>query len=58
MKIFETRSVAVLVIVLAVASGVLLGQVRKPENIGDASASVVGTYTYVYDHAGVISCRA
>ena len=55
MKIFEKRSVAVLVMVLAVAVGILLGQARRPENVGEASTSVVGTYTYVYDHAGVLT---
>ena len=55
MKIFEKRSVAAIVMVLAVAAGILLGQVRKPDDAGQASTSVVGTYTYVYDHAGVLT---
>lgn len=55
MKIFEKRSVAAVVLVLAVAVGILLGQARKPEDLGEASTSVVGSYTYVYDHAGVLT---
>ena len=55
MKIFEKRSVAAIVMVLAIVAGILLGQVRKPDDVGQASTSVVGTYTYVYDHAGVLT---
>ena len=55
MKLFEKRSVAAIVMVLAIVVGILLGQARRPENVGEASTSVVGTYTYVYDHAGVLT---
>lgn len=55
MKLFEKRSVAAIVMVLAIVAGILLGQARKPENLGEASTAVVGTYTYVYDHAGVLT---
>lgn len=55
MKLFEKRSAAAIIMVAAVVVGILLGQVRKPEGLGEASTAVVGTYTYVYDHAGVLT---
>ena len=55
MKFFEKRSVAAVVMVLAILAGILLGQARKPADTGEASTAVVGTYTYVYDHAGVLT---
>ena len=55
MKLFENRSVAAIVMVLAIVVGILLGQARKPENVGQLSTTVVGSYTYVYDHAGVLT---
>ena len=55
MKVFQKRSVAAAVMVLAIAAGILLGQARKPEGLGQASTAVVGTYTYVYDYAGVLT---
>lgn len=55
MKLFEKRSVAAIVMVLAIAVGILLGQARKPDDMGAPSTSVVGTYTYVYDYEGVLS---
>ena len=55
MKIFEKRSVAAVVMVLAIVAGVLLGQARKPADTSAPSTAVVGTYTYTYDHAGVLS---
>ena len=55
MKLFEKRPVAVVVMVLAIVVGIVLGQARKPDDLGQASTAVVGTYTYVYDHAGVLT---
>ena len=55
MKLFEKRPVAAVVMVLAIIAGILLGQARKPDDLGQASTAVVGTYTYVYDHAGVLT---
>jgi uncharacterized protein len=55
MKVFQKRSVAALVMALAILGGILLGQVRKPSDVSAPSTAVVGTYTYVYDHAGVLS---
>ena len=55
MKVFQKRSVAALVMVLAILGGILLGQVRKPSDVSAPSTAVVGTYTYVYDHAGVLT---
>jgi len=55
MKLFEKRSVAAAVMVLAIVLGIVMGQARKPEDLGEASTAVVGTYTYVYDHAGVLT---
>lgn len=55
MKIFQKRPVAAVVMVLAIAAGILLGQARKPADTGEPSTAIVGSYTYVYDHAGVLS---
>lgn len=55
MKIFQKRSVAAVVMVLAILAGILLGQARKPADTSEPSTAVVGTYTYVYDHAGVLA---
>ena len=55
MKLFEKRSVAAIVMVLAIVAGILLGQAGKPEDVGPLSTTVVGSYTYVYDHAGVLT---
>jgi len=55
MKLFEKRPVAAAVMVVAILAGILLGQARKPDGLGEASTAVVGTYTYVYDHAGVLT---
>ena len=46
MKIFEKRSVAAVVMVLAIVAGVLLGQARKPDGTTAPFTAVVGTYTY------------
>lgn len=56
MKFFQKRSVAAIVMVLAIAGGIFIGQARKPGDLGvEPSTKVVGSYTYVYDHAGVMS---
>ena len=55
MKVFQKRPVAAIVMVLAIAAGILLGQARKPADTSGASTAIVGTYTYVYDHAGVLT---
>lgn len=55
MKIFQKRPVAALVMVLAIAAGVLLGQARKPADTSEPSTAIVGSYTYVYDSAHVLS---
>ena len=55
MKFFRKRSVAAVVMVLAIVAGVLLGQARKPADTAAPSTAIVGTYTYVYDHAGVLT---
>jgi uncharacterized membrane protein YgcG len=55
MKVFEKRSVAAIVMVIAIVAGILLGQAGKPEDVGPLSTTVVGSYTYVYDHAGVLT---
>ena len=55
MKIFQKRAVAAVVLVLAIVAGVAIGQAKKPDTGGEASTAIVGTYTYVYDHAGVLS---
>lgn len=55
MKALQKRPVAALIMVLAIAAGILLGQVRKPDESQAPSTAIVGTYTYVYDYAGVLS---
>ncbi|WP_295583404.1 YgcG family protein, partial [uncultured Oscillibacter sp.] len=55
MKVFQKRPVAALIMVLAIAAGILLGQARRPADTAEPSTAVVGTYTYVYDNAHVLS---
>lgn len=55
MKALQKRPVAALIMVLAIAAGILLGQARKPDESQAPSTAIVGTYTYVYDYAGVLS---
>ena len=55
MKALQKRPVAALIMVLAIAAGVLLGQIRKPDESQAPSTAIVGTYTYVYDYAGVLT---
>ncbi|MCI2059139.1 MAG: TPM domain-containing protein [Oscillibacter sp.] len=55
MKFFQKRSVAAIVLVLAIAGGLLVGQVKKPDLSVKPSTKVVGSYTYAYDYAGVLS---
>ena len=56
MKFFQKRGIAVVVMLLALAGSVAIGQVKKPaENTPEASTSVVGSYTYVRDDKGVLS---
>lgn len=55
MKIFQKRPVAAIVMVLAIVAGVFLGQARKPDDTSAPSTAIVGSYTYVYDHEGVLT---
>ena len=55
MKFFQKRAVAVVVLVLAIVAGIAIGQAKRPDTSGEASTAIVGTYTYVYDHAGVLT---
>ena len=55
MKLLQKPSVAVMVMIAAIVAGAVLGQLRKPDTADQASTSVVGTYTYVYDHAHVLT---
>lgn len=55
MKIFQKRPVAAVIMVLAIVAGILLGQARKPDDTSEPSTAIVGSYTYVYDHAGVLT---
>lgn len=57
MKIFQKRPVAIAVMVAAILTGILLGNIRRPDGAGEASTSVVGTYRYVSDSENVISNR-
>lgn len=55
MKFFQRRSVAAVVLALAIAAGIAIGRLRKPDTGEAASTAVVGSYTYVCDHAGVLT---
>ena len=46
---------AAIVLVLSVVVGVIIGQVKKPDTTQEASTQIVGSYTYTYDYAGVLS---
>ena len=55
MKVFEKRSVAAAIMVLAIVAGIVIGQAKKPADTGEASTTVLGSYQYIYDTEGVIS---
>ena len=55
MKVFQNRAVAAVLMVLAIAAGVAIGQAKKPDLSVEPSTKVVGSYTYTYDEAGVLS---
>ena len=55
MRFFQRRAVAAVVLILAIAAGIAIGQLKKPDIGEEASTAVVGSYTYVYDHAGVLT---
>ena len=55
MKFFQKRAVAAVVLILAIVAGAAIGQAKKPDTSSEASTAIVGTYTYVYDHAGVLT---
>lgn len=55
MKFYQRRSVAALVMVLALVGAVAIGQVKKPAAGSEASTSIVGTYTYTIDKTDSIS---
>ena len=55
MKVFQNRAVAAVLMVLAIAASVAIGQARKPDLSVEPSTKVVGSYTYTYDEAGILS---
>lgn len=55
MKFLQKRSVAAVIMVLAILAGIGLGQVRKPDTTQEVSSCVEGNYTYTFDTEGVIS---
>ena len=56
MKFFQKRGVAAVILVLAIAGSIAIGQARKPSDAGQtASTSIVGSYTYVNDTEKVLS---
>ena len=55
MKVFQNRAVAAVLMVLAIAASVAIGQARKPDLSVEPSTKVVGSYTYTYDEAGALS---
>ena len=55
MKLLQKRPVAAVIMVLAILIGGMMGQSGKPDGSEEPYTSVVGSYTYVYDHAGVLT---
>jgi len=55
MKFFQRRGVAAIVLVLAIAAGIAIGQAKKPDTSQTASTSVKGSYTYVSDQQNVLT---
>ena len=55
MKFFQKRAVAIIVMVLAILTGSCIGILNKPDTSQEASTSIVGSYTYVYDYSGVMT---
>lgn len=55
MKFLQKRTVAIVVMVLAILCAVVIGQVKRPDDSQPPSTSIVGSYTYVYDYSGVMS---
>ena len=55
MKFFQKRAVAIIVMVLAIMTGSCIGILNKPDTSREASTSIVGSYTYVYDYSGVMT---
>ena len=55
-KIFQKRSAAAIVMVLCILAGIALGQMNKPQDLGETPATTLsGTNHYVLDSQGVIS---
>ena len=55
MKVFQNRAVAAVLMVLAILASAAIGQARKPDLSVEPSTKVVGSYTYTYDEAGILS---
>ena len=55
MKFLQKRPVAAVIMILAILASVLIGRARNPADTGEPSTAIVGTYTYVYDNAGVLT---
>ena len=54
MKFFQKRSVAAIIMILAIAGSIAIGQVKKPTDMTPATTTVTGSYTYIYDTQHVI----
>lgn len=55
MKFFQKRAVAAAVLVLAIAFSCWWGISHRPDESAQASTTIVGSYTYTLDEAGVLS---
>ena len=55
MKVFQNRAVAAVLMVLAIAASVAIGQANPPDLRGAPATKVGGRDTYTYDEAGVLS---
>ena len=55
MKFFQKRAVAIAVMVVAILLATFIGLANKPDTSQEASTSIVGSYTYVYDDSGVMT---
>jgi len=54
-KILQKPAVAAAVMVVCILAGIVLGQAKKPADIGVPTTILSGTYDYVLDRVGVIS---
>lgn len=57
MKVFQNRAVAAVLMVLAIAASVAIGQAKKPDLSVEPSTKVVGSYTKPMTRPGSSATR-